>query len=156
MNCRWTGLIVAIALIGNPCFAGEPLAQDPKDDVAGPSAGQDPTQREGKPSDRPRRPRPGQGPGIGQREMRGDDQPQRDIGQVVSMLIRQFDADGDEKLDSAELTNMLTTIRQRPGLAGFLQGGRPQQRPGGEKARRPQNDVSDEAGGVTPARPPIK
>ena len=175
MKCYWTGLIVALSFMGKPCLAGEPQPQESSAPAAADRTGQEPTSQNDKPAERPRRLRrgpgfdAGQGPNAGQRPLGGQEAmqdqrgPQRDMGQMVTLMLRQFDADGDEKLDSEELTNMLTTIRQRPGLAGFFQGGRPERAginpgsdKGGGKPRRPQNDVSDEAGGVTPERPPIK
>lgn len=102
--------------------------------------------------------RPG-GQGAGQR-------PAIDMKNVVLRMIGQFDADGDEKLDAAELTKLLTAMRERgrgEGMAfGGRDGNRGQRRPGAEngpesskskKQKRGYQDSDAEEGGDTPKRP---
>jgi len=83
----------------------------------------------------------------------------RDPAQFVAMLMRQFDKDGDQKLDSQELAALLTSMRDRQAPMGGQQPMGPMQanrfRPGGVEGRR-GGDGTDEAGGVTPKRPPVE
>ncbi len=61
---------------------------------------------------------------------------ERDPAQMVARLIKEFDKDGDEKLDAKELTAMLKSMRERRG--GRPGAGAPSgQRPGGPEGRRP-------------------
>ena len=95
----------------------------------------------------------------GQRRL-GDGPPAgRDPAQFVTMLMRQFDKDGDQKLDSQELAALLTSMRDRQAPMGGQQPMGPMQanrfRPGGVEGRR-GGDGTDEAGGVTPKRPPVE
>ena len=89
----------------------------------------------------------------------------RDPAQMVSMMMEKFDADGDEKLNTEELTAMFTFMRERGQMgmmAGRMELGEGQSpRPGrNPNAKRPGGRVDDskqnEAGGVTPKRPPAE
>lgn len=132
-----------------------------------------PQRPEGQQRPRQERPmgRPGGQPGGG--PQRGG--PMRDPAQMVAMMMEKFDADGDQKLNSQELTAMLTFIRERPGQVGMGggrpgaaaegpggQGPRPEGRPGANRpgGKRPgakaEEDQQNEAGGVRPRRPPAK
>lgn len=82
--------------------------------------------------------------------------------QAATMMIRQFDTDGDEKLDVKELAAMMTAMRER-GAAMMGRGGA---NPGGEGAparmremmenrRRGMAEGADQPGGVRPKRPPM-
>ena len=83
----------------------------------------------------------------------------RSPAQFVTILMRQFDKDGDQKLDSQELTALLTSMRERQAQMGAQTPIGPMQanrfRPGGMERRR-GGDGNDEAGGVTPKRPPVE
>ena len=65
--------------------------------------------------------------------------------QMAERMIKEFDADGDEKLDSTELLKMMTTMRERrgggmqrrPGSNGRPSSGSSNATPGGEKPKRP-------------------
>ncbi|MFG0286644.1 MAG: hypothetical protein ACF8CQ_00625 [Rhodopirellula sp. JB044] len=70
----------------------------------------------------------GQARGGEQRRQRGG-MGDRDPAEMVGRLIEQFDKDGDEKLDSTELTALLTMMRER-------RGGRGEQGMEGQGARR--------------------
>ncbi len=74
--------------------------------------------------------------------------------QFVTMLMRQFDKDGDQKLDSQELVALLTSMRERQAQMGGQGQMGPMAnrfRPGG-----PDGDGNNAAGGVTPKRPPVE
>ena len=74
--------------------------------------------------------------------------------QFVTMLMRQFDKDGDQKLDSQELVALLTSMRERQAQMGGQGQMGPMAnrfRPGG-----PNGDGNNEAGGVSPKRPPVE
>ena len=121
------------------------------------------------------KPREGQGDRPGFRERFGEgDRPQRGEGfqrpgfagrdpeQIAAMMIRQFDKDGDEKLDAKELAVMMTTMRERGGMMMGRPGGNPNaEGPGSrmremmENRRRAGSEGADEAGGVRPKRPPM-
>jgi len=83
----------------------------------------------------------------------------RGPAQFVTILMRQFDKDGDQKLDSQELTALLTSMRERQAQMGGQPPVGPMQanrfRPGGMEGRR-GGDGNDEAGGVTPKRPLVE
>ena len=83
----------------------------------------------------------------------------RGPAQFVTMLMRQFDKDADQKLDSEELTALLTSMRDRQSQMGGQPPMGPMQanrfRPGGMEGRR-GGDGNDEPGGVTPKRPPVE
>jgi hypothetical protein len=77
-------------------------------------------------------------------------------------MIRQFDKDGDEKLDVKELAAMMTAMRER-GAAMMGRGGA---NPGSDGAparmremmenrRRGAAEGADQPGGVRPRRPPM-
>ena len=85
-----------------------------------------------------------------------------DVNQVVSRMMREFDKDGDQKLDAAELTALIGFMRERAmmgGPGGFMPGN---QRPGGFEGRPGmmergrEADGNNEAGGVKPRRPPAE
>jgi hypothetical protein len=83
--------------------------------------------------------------------------------QFVTMLMRQFDKDGDQKLNTDELTALLTSMRARQAQMGGQTPMGPMQgnrfRPGGlggMEGRRGGADGNDEAGGVSPKRPPVE
>ncbi len=65
--------------------------------------------------------------------------------QMAERMIKEFDADGDEKLDATELLKMMTTMRERrgggmqrrPGSNGRPSSGNSNAAPGGEKPKRP-------------------
>lgn len=111
--------------------------------------------RDGKPG-AAREGRPGGGregrPGAG-RGTRGGD-----ATQMVARIMKQFDKDGDEKLDMKELTAMMTAMRERRmGQGGQMQrpGQDGQKGQGGRKGagRKRGGDEGKEAGGKTPKRP---
>ena len=66
--------------------------------------------------------------------------------QMVSQMIEEFDADGDDKLNAEELQKMMMAMRERRG-AGM------QRRPGGQGRPSPR-DTSASPGGQQPQRPP--
>ena len=80
------------------------------------------------------------GPGAGQRGQRsarggqqaGQGAGQRDPAKMVQVMMQRFDTDGDQKLDTKELTALLTAMRERGGQAG-RGGGQGQQ---GQAGRR--------------------
>ena len=102
----------------------------------------------------------GQQRGNGQRPGNG-----ADPAQMVMRMMKQFDKDGDQKLDVRELTTMLKAMRERradgggrPGANGQKPGnnGPRGQKPGaGQPRRRPGEDRAKEnkAGGDRPAKP---
>jgi hypothetical protein len=109
----------------------------------------------------------GQGRGGQGRDGAG---PDRDPAQMVARMMTQFDKDGDQKLDSKELTALLKSMRQRrggegqgqarQGRAGQGQPGQARQgRPGqgrqgaeGQRRRRSAENAGT-AGGERPKRP---
>jgi hypothetical protein len=86
---------------------------------------------------------------------------------MVARLMQEFDKDGDQKLDSTELTALLTSMRDRRGGAGQGQTrkarpgqarpgqARPGQgRPGAEGQRRGRGaEDAGNPGGERPERP---
>ena len=99
-----------------------------------------------------------QGPRRGQRQGGG---PYRDPAEMVARMMKQFDKDGDQKLNVAELTAMFTTMRERRGSGrGVGQRKRPSsdRAPGerGGRNRKPGQLGRDDpgpAGGEKPKRP---
>jgi hypothetical protein len=101
--------------------------------------------------------------GDGQRPGPGSE---RDPKQMVARMMKEFDKDGDSKLNAAELTAMLTSMRdrrgsgERPGGAsGRKPGAGPQQKGPGKNGQKPggnrkrgQNG-NDKPGGQKPKRP---
>ncbi|MDG1895197.1 MAG: EF-hand domain-containing protein [Fuerstiella sp.] len=94
---------------------------------------------------------------------------ERDPKQMVARMMKEFDKDGDSKLNAAELTAMLTSMRDRRG-SGERPGGASGRKPGagpqqkgpekngqkpGENRKRGQNGNGKpaKAGGQTPKRP---
>jgi EF hand len=68
-----------------------------------------------------------------------------DPSKIVERMMQEFDKDGDQKLDSKELTALLTSMRERMGQ-GFgaaadgqrkLRGGDGAAQPGGDRPKRP-------------------
>ena len=111
--------------------------------------------------------------GAAARQGRGGPGAERDPAQMVARMMQEFDKDGDQKLDSAELTALLSSMRQRRGaqMGGQGQGqgqarrGRPGQaqqgrgKPGqgnpganGQRRRRDSDDPGN-PGGERPKRP---
>ncbi|MEZ6088441.1 MAG: EF-hand domain-containing protein [Pirellulaceae bacterium] len=69
---------------------------------------------------------------------------QMDPSFIVNRFIREFDKDGDEKLDATELTALFSMLRDQRGRFGQ---GRGTQRPeGNDEGRRPEADQRAEAG----------
>lgn len=94
----------------------------------------------------------------GARRGRGGPGADRDPAQLVSRMMQEFDKDGDQKLDSTELTALLKSMRDRRGGAarsGGPSGARPGQKKQGAEGRgRRSNDTdSARAGGERPKRP---
>ena len=114
---------------------------------------------------------PGGKRGAAARQGRSGPGAERDPAQMVARMMQEFDKDGDQKLDSAELTALLTSMRQRRGQMGErgqAQGqakrGRPEQaqqgrgkpgqgKPGAEGRRRRGSDDAGNPGGQRPKRP---
>lgn len=111
----------------------------------------------------------GRGP---ERQGRGGPGAERDPAQMVARLMQEFDKDGDQKLDSTELTALMTSMRDRRGGArpggegqGQARQGRPGQarqgqgkpgqgKPGAEGQRRRRGtDEAGKPGGERPKRP---
>ena len=79
---------------------------------------------------------------------------ERDPAAIVARLMQEFDKDGDQKLDSTELTALLTSMRERRGQVGLRGGGTPRQAQGdrpGAGGRRRGGDGAP--GGKRPNRP---
>ncbi len=120
-----------------------------------------------KPSDRfGERQGPRGRPADGERPQRGEGAQRPgfagDPEQIAATMIRQFDKDGDEKLDVKELAAMMTAMRER----GAATMGRRGPNPGGDAAatrmremmenrRRGAAEGADQPGGVRPKRPPM-
>jgi hypothetical protein len=77
-------------------------------------------------------------------------------------MMQQFDKDGDQKLDTQELTALMTSMRERRGAGpGWAQAGQPagkaasnmRQRPGGDSKRKQGADATNRPGGEKPKRP---
>jgi hypothetical protein len=96
-----------------------------------------------------------QRPGQRQGRQTGD----RDPAQLVARMMKEFDKNGDQKLDSKELAALLTSMRERrDGTDGARRGGRPggqgQGRPeGAQRQRRGDGAGSGKAGGQRPQKP---
>ena len=121
--------------------------------------------------ERGKRPNPGaqRRPGQGQRGPAGG--AQRDPAQMVARMIKEFDKDGDQKLDATELTALFAAMRERRGGAGrpgAPAGQRPPRnagererdgkreagkRAGAERKRRGGSDAESTPGGEVPKRP---
>lgn len=112
----------------------------------------------------------GKGAGQGQRGQGQGQRGSRDPSEMARMMIQRFDKDGDQKLDATELGAAMTAMRQRggqgqgpgqgqgmrrrPGGPGQAGAGKPGGKaggkrnrgddagvPGGERPKRPGNDV---------------
>lgn len=83
---------------------------------------------------------------------------QFDPQMVVSRLLKQFDVDGDEKLDIDELTKLMTSLRERR-QSGATQGQRDRAMGNGQRDMRSaqgknrQRPATGDQGGDRPARP---
>ena len=107
------------------------------------------------------------GPSAGQR--RGPGGGERNSQEMVARMLKQFDKDGDQKLDSTELAALLTSMRERrgggpgagqgsgPGSRGQAQRGRGGRGGPGEgqqgRGRRRGGDDAGPSGGQKPKRP---
>ncbi len=89
---------------------------------------------------------------------------ERDPAAMVARMIKEFDKDADNKLDSAELTALLASMRERraAGPAGREagqsrrragEGGPDSRRPGAGERRRSAAENGEDAGGKRPQRP---
>ncbi|MEO2048242.1 MAG: hypothetical protein ABGX16_16945 [Pirellulales bacterium] len=100
---------------------------------------------------------------------------ERDPAQMVARMMQQFDQDGDNKLDQAELTKLFIFMRERRGQgkkigadSGRKRGGKASQRGRRPDGKNPQksgknqqrrfNGGNDKAkpGGEIPNRPPTE
>jgi hypothetical protein len=92
-----------------------------------------------------------------------------DPAQMVGRFIKEFDKDGDEKLDAKELTALFTALRERRGAAQGRPGANASkdapsnsqrgQNPGANRQRRGRGNAADSApapGGEIPKRPPAE
>ncbi|MDB4614596.1 EF-hand domain-containing protein [bacterium] len=87
---------------------------------------------------------------------------QRDIGQMVARMMKEFDKDGDQKLNTTELTALMKTMQERRG-GQMGQQSRAGQRPGdSEKAKgkgkgkgknKSKSSDAPATGGQKPKRP---
>lgn len=81
--------------------------------------------------------------------------PPRDPAALVARILNEFDTDGDEKLDQAELTAWLKAMQQRRGQ--FFGGDRPERKPVGPRGKRLREaDQGGTPGGDRPRRPPAE
>jgi hypothetical protein len=125
--------VVVLGLLATPAWAGPP------EDENGPRAGLRGQRAAGK--------------------ARPADAGQRDPQQMAAMMLKRFDQDGDQKLDTTELAAMLTAMRgmARRGGPGQDAAGRdaagqgPRRRPGA--ARGGQKGPAAKPGGERPKRP---
>ena len=62
----------------------------------------------------------------------------RDPSQIVASLMKEFDKDGDQKLNSNELTALLSSLRERRAAFGAGSGGRQPDSQGRPKLGRPE------------------
>ena len=133
MRCFWSMAILAIFVCGVLQISAEEVsdsdkkaADTPRSERVRPNGGPDGERRPGQQ-------RPGQFPGG------------FSPAQMVERMIAEFDTDGDEKLDAAELEQLFAKMRERRG-AGM------QRRPG--QQGRPSSDGRNSTpGGESPQRP---
>lgn len=79
---------------------------------------------------------------------------QRDPAQLAVMMMKQFDKDGDRKLNTAELTSLLTSLRNRRGGANGPRGEDGQGKAKGKgKSKGRDGGKAAPAGGQKPKRP---
>lgn len=91
---------------------------------------------------------------------------ERDPKQMVARMMKEFDKDGDSKLNAAELTAMLTSMRDRRGggkrpggASGRKPGAGPQQKGPGNNGQKPAGNRkrgqngNGKPGGQAPKRP---
>ncbi|MDP6446740.1 MAG: EF-hand domain-containing protein [Pirellulaceae bacterium] len=84
----------------------------------------------------------------GQRPQGG--RPDRDPAQIVVRMLKEFDKDGDNKLNAKELTALFVALRERRGGAARQGAGA-----NDKGQRRQRNGVEPDApGGQVPQRPP--
>jgi len=96
-----------------------------------------------------------------------------DPAQMIARMMQEFDKDGDQKLDTRELTALMTSMRERRAgaagaggaRAGGARPGRPagngagkgagnlRQRPGGDGKRKQGAGENNRPGGERPKRP---
>ncbi|MGB7345167.1 MAG: EF-hand domain-containing protein [Pirellulaceae bacterium] len=74
---------------------------------------------------------------------------QRDPGELIGRMMKEFDTDGDQKLDVTELTALLKSMRERRGQMGQGEGRLEQAR----GRRGAQLDGQAQRGGAKPKRP---
>jgi len=149
----------ALAILCVALIAFDSSAEPP---ARGKANGKQANGKQGRSADGQRRSRDGtQRPG---QQRPGAD---RDPAEMVARIMREFDKDGDKKLNVAELTAMMKSMRdrrggQRPGPgANGPQGRRGagkdgRQRPSGadgKQRRRSGEDNKAKAGGERPKRP---
>ena len=144
--------ILSVALIAGDCSAQPP----------GKGRGQ------GKPGAGQRQQGQGQGQ-RGQRPPQGD----RDPAMIVSRMMKEFDKDGDQKLNMTELTALFTSMRerrengggrpgagpgdgQRRGEKGERGQGKDGQKPQGRRDGQGRGEKAGDAGGDKPRRPPVE
>ena len=97
-------------------------------------------------------------PRFGQGQRPPGAAPQADGAQLVARFIREFDRDGDMKLDADELTSLFKSLRERRaamGQGGQLQGpgGFPRRPNANEPRRQPPTEQANTPGGEIPKRP---
>ena len=97
--------------------------------------------------------------GQGQKDQAGaGQQGNRNVEQFVAMMLKQFDKDGDQKLDIKELSALMIAMRDRRGQGMADRAGANKRSDGAERRQRPDrnrgagNGNQDE-GGVKPKRP---
>ena len=123
-------LIIPTLLAAFACAITSPAAEPPLDK---------PKRNAASEKNEPGKGRPGEkNPSLAGRLAGGD--PAR----IVARMIEQFDKDGDEKLDKAELTALFTSMRERSGNAPLLEKLRP--------GARNEREIG-EVGGDLPNRP---
>jgi len=116
-----------------------------------------------KPEPRPRDREPAaQGAKRGAAGQRAAQAGQRDPAQMVARMIKEFDSDGDQKLDAKELTALLTSMRERRDGGQRMrpagrQAGQGQAKPAQDrKGRRPDAGGAGKPGGERPKRPNVE
>lgn len=137
--------LLSLALVAAECSAQPPGRQ--RGDKGKAAAGQRGMRKPGE---------QGQRPGG-----RGQGGESRDPAQMVARMMKEFDKDGDSKLDMKELTALMTAMRDRRGSAGDRRGpeqkpegaGKGQGKPGGGKGQKGKGGGTATPGGEKPKRP---
>lgn len=80
----------------------------------------------------------------------------RGPAKMATMMMQKFDKDGDAKLDTEELTAMMTFMQERRGQPAGGAGKASRPRPNAEKGSDGKSVNDDEVGGVKPRRPPAE